>query len=179
MIVLAPFWNIFKCQLSLICLWNCLEVFDYFQVSSCSFLGCCCSCCNVELHSQSRRSSMTFGPIASKCFNISSQSKRAILKIFLTFVTFDQPEYRGMSTACFRVSPLGGWVRCQSNCRTAPKVYERVTLSSGGVSEVKKVQDWSSWPTTSVFGEELSIIIRRTAKLHFIIKYSGITDYDR
>ncbi len=88
---------------------------------------------NVELHSQSRRSSMTFGPIASKCFNISSQSKRAILKIFLTFVTFDQPDCRGMSTARFRVSPLGGWVRCQSNCRTAPKLYERVILSSGRV----------------------------------------------
>ncbi len=82
---------------------------------------------NVELHSQSRRSSMTFGPIASKCFNISSQSKRAILNIFLTFVTFDQPEYRGMSTARFRVSPLGGYLtkdrptifwKCQamSNC---------------------------------------------------------------
>ncbi len=85
-----------------------------------------------------RRSSMTFGPIASKCFNISSQSKRAILNIFLTFVTFDQPEYRGMSTARFRVSPLGGWVRCQSNCRTAPKVYERVTLSSGACQRSKK-----------------------------------------
>ncbi len=93
---------------------------------------------NVELHSQSRRSSMTFGPIASKCFNISSQSKRAILNIFLTFVTFDQPEYRGMSTARFRVSPLGGWVRCQSNCRTASKVYERVILSSGPCQRSKK-----------------------------------------
>ncbi len=90
---------------------------------------------NVELHSQSRRSSMTFGPIASKCFNISSQSKRAILNIFLTFVTFDQPEYRGMSTARFRVSPLS---------IKLPNRAEGVRKSDiifGGVSEVKKVQD--------------------------------------
>jgi len=90
---------------------------------------------NVELHSQSCRSSMTFGPIASKCFNISSQSKRAILNIFLTFVTFDQPEYRGMSTARFRVSPLS---------IKLPNRAEGVRKSDiifGGVSEVKKVQD--------------------------------------
>ncbi len=134
-------------------------MFDYFQVSSCSFLGCCCSCCNVELHSQSRRSSMTFGPIASKCFNISSQSKRAILKIFLTFVTFDQPEYRGMSTARFRVSPLGGWVRCQSNCRTAPKVYERVTLSSGACQRSKKFR-------TEVHDQRRASLARSSASLY-------------
>ncbi len=103
---------------------------------------------NVELHSQSRRSSMTFGPIASKCFNI-----------FLTFVTFDQPEYRGMSTARFRVSPLGGWVRCQSNCRTAPKVYERVTLSSGACQRSKKFR-------TEVHDQRRASLARSSASLY-------------
>ncbi len=69
---------------------------------------------NVELHSQSRRSALTFGPISSKRYNISRQSKSVILNIFLTFVTFDQSEYRGMSTARFRVSPLGGGVSASS-----------------------------------------------------------------
>ncbi len=117
---------------------------------------------NVELHSQSRRSSMTFGPIASKCFNISSQSKERFLTFSLNSWHLTYQQYRG---ECRR--HVSAYHRCQSTCRTASEGVRRGDIIlSGGACRGQKSSGLSSLPTTSVLARSQHHLW--TAKLHFM-----------